>query len=349
LIRRPQSWHPHFTAARQSRYLGRLEMMTSPLKIGVIVAATIVGLASKASADICAPLTTLASVDLSFDSAGRPLIPVTMEATEKLMLVDTGGVLSEITPQAAAELKLPQKSVGVLLYDASGRATGRAATLSRFLLGRLTATSFDLMVGTDTDLGYDSRIAGIFAPGNLSHYDVDFDFGAAKFNLFSPDHCEGKVVYWQTNALAVVPIRISHAGHIVLPITLDGHRLTALLDTGSDGTYVTRSSAEGEIGLDLNAPDVIDVGTLPDRPNARMYQHVFKTLALEGISVANPTVGIIPDLTHFLFVKPPPLGSHIQAAPDPDAEATVILGMNVLRHLHVYVAYKEQKLYISPR
>jgi predicted aspartyl protease len=325
-------------------------MSSLSVTLAAIAATAVVALSDGAqAAESCAPLTTLASVELTFDAAGRPLIPVTMEAEDKLMLVDTGGVLSEITPQAAAELKLPQKNVGVLVYDASGRATGTAATLSRFALGNLTANSFDLMVGTDTDLGGDPRIAGVFAASNLSHYDVDFDFGGARFNLLSPDHCDGKVIYWKADTIAVVPIRISHAGHIVVPITLDGHRLTALLDTGSDGTYVTRSSAEGAIGLDLNAPDVTEVGTLPDRPNAVMYQRVFKSLALEGISVANPTVGIIPDLTHFLFVKPPPLGSRIQAAPDPDAEATVILGMNVLRHLHVYVAYKEQKLYITPK
>jgi predicted aspartyl protease len=324
-------------------------MFGATLKIGAIAVAAVVLLADAARAEDCAPLTTVASVDMSLDPVGRPLIPVTMESASRLMLVDTGGVLSEITPQAAAELRLPQKSVGVLLYDASGRATGKAATLASFALGRLTATSFDLMVGTDMDLGDDPRVAGVLAPSNLSHYDVDFDFGGAKFNLLSPDHCEGKVVYWKADSIAVIPIRISRAGHVILPITLDGHPLTALLDTGSDGTYVTRTSAEGDVGLNLNAPDVLEVGTLPDRPNAKMYQHMFKSLALEGISVSNPTVGIIPDLTHFLYAMPPPLGSHIQATPDPDAQATVILGMNVLRHLHIYIAYKEQKLYITPK
>ena len=324
-------------------------MSRATLLTSAIAAAAAALMAGPASAENCPPLTTLASVDMSFDSLGRPLVPVTMEASEKLMLVDTGGVLSEITPQAAAELNLPQKNVGVLLYDVSGRATGKAATLANFALGRLTATSFDLMVGTDADLGGDPKVAGVLAPSNLSHYDVDFDFGGAKFNLLSPEHCEGKVVYWKATTIAVVPIRISKAGHIVLPITLDGHRLTALLDTGTDGTYVTRSSAEGELGLKMAYPDVTEAGTLPDRPNAKIYQHVFKSLSLEGVSVSSPTVGIIPDLTRFLFAAPPPIGSRIQAAPDPDAEATVILGMNVLRHLHVYVAYKEQKLYITPK
>jgi predicted aspartyl protease len=301
------------------------------------------------AADSCAPQTIVASVDISLDPTGRPLIPVTMETTNKLMLVDTGGVLSEITPQAADELHLPQKNVGTLLYDVSGRATGKAATLSSFSLGQLKAKSFDLMVDTDMDLGGDPRVAGVFAPSNLSRYDVDFDFGGSRFSLLSQDHCEGKVVYWKADTVAVVPVKISREGHVILPILLDGHPLMALLDTGSDGTYVTRTSAEGALGLDMNATDVTEIGTLPDRPNAKMYQHVFKSLSLEGISIARPTVGIIPDLTRFLFAQPPPLGSRIQAPPDPDAEATVILGMNVLRHLHVYIAYKEHKLYITSK
>jgi predicted aspartyl protease len=319
------------------------------MKTAFAIVASLMLVAGHATADTCAPQTFVASVDITLDPTGRPLIPVTMETTNKLMLVDTGGVLSEITPQAADELHLPQKNVGTLLYDVSGRATGRAATLSNFSLGQLKAKSFDLMVGTDMDLGSDPRIAGVFAPSNLGQYDVDFDFGGSRFSLLSQDHCEGKVIYWKTDTVAVVPIKISHAGHIVLPILLDGHTLTALLDTGSDGTYVTRTSAEGALALDMDAPDVTEVGTLPDRPNAKMYQHVFKSLSLEGISIANPTVGIIPDLTRFLFTQPPPLGTHIQAPPDPDAEATVILGMNVLRHLHVYIAYKEHKLYITPK
>ena len=26
----------------------------------------------------------------------------------------------------------------------------------------------------------------------------------------------------------------------------------------------------------------------------------------------------------------------------------MLIGMNVLRHLHIYIAYKEQKIYITP-
>ncbi len=37
--------------------------------------------------------------------------------------------------------------------------------------------------------------------------------------------------------------------------------------------------------------------------------------------------------------------------PNPEVETglgDMILGMDILRHLHVYIAYKEQKLYLTP-
>ena len=33
---------------------------------------------------------------------------------------------------------------------------------------------------------------------------------------------------------------------------------------------------------------------------------------------------------------------------DEALEPDILLGMNVLKHLHVYIAYKEKKLYITP-
>ena len=38
-------------------------------------------------------------------------------------------------------------------------------------------------------------------------FDVDFDFAAAKMNFFSPDHCPGKVTYWNPSAVAVIRSR----------------------------------------------------------------------------------------------------------------------------------------------
>src|ERR1700744_2956847 len=38
--------------------------------------------------------------------------------------------------------------------------------------------------------------AGVLGADLLSHFDVDFDFGANKLNLFQPSSCGDRAVYW---------------------------------------------------------------------------------------------------------------------------------------------------------
>lgn len=81
-------------------------------------------------------------------------------------------------------------------------------------------------------------------------------------------------------------------------------------------------------------------------PFMKEYSHKFESLSFEGISVTNPKISIITDRMAAKDLKPTirgkladPYSSHIRQ---------VIVGMDVLRHLHLYMAYKEKKLYISP-
>ncbi len=55
---------------------------------------------------------------------------------------------------------------------------------------------------------------GILGSEMLRNVDVDFDFSANKVNLFSPDHCAGNVVYWQTPTVpvAIVPFTLNASG-----------------------------------------------------------------------------------------------------------------------------------------
>src|SRR5262249_4268773 len=102
--------------------------------------------------------------------------------------------------------------------------------------------------------GYD----GVFAPDYLASYDADFDFGNQTLNLFSQDHCKGKVVYWTTD-YAQIPFRIDDTAHILLPVTLDGKEMTGLVDTGADETFLRESIAKGRFGLDSGSQQVEQV------------------------------------------------------------------------------------------
>jgi hypothetical protein len=76
-----------------------------------------------------------------------------------------------------------------------------------------------------------------------------------------------------------------------------------------------------------------------------MWRHRFKSLSLAGLEVANPEVAIIPDK---MSAKLNSWSTGTQMDKPTFDKPPMLIGMNVLRHLHVYIAYKEKKLYITP-
>jgi hypothetical protein len=268
------------------------------------------------------------------------------------MLVDTGGFFSEITPSAVDELRLGTHHVGLQLIGVAGDTTNVVAR-APFVIGNLHADNMDLMVMPPVhrfapDV---TDAAGILAPNLLRSYDVDLDFGGRKFNLLSQDHCDGKVVYWPADAVAVVPFAINSDGHIIVPVTVDGHKFSAMLDTGATNTVFNLEVAKSAFSLTLGNAETPVRGDVAGAPGSTTYTHRFAALSLEGISVANPTVELLPDLMRNKRMDPKDSLEGGTRLPDPSRAVglgDMILGMDILHHLHVYIAYKEEKLYITP-
>jgi len=125
---------------------------------------------------------------------------------------------------------------------------------------------------------------------------------------------------------------------------LDGRRVTAMLDTGAGDTVLNLDIARRTFRVDVNAPDVERVGEI-GKSQIGVYRRRFKTIAFEGVSIANPMITMYPDLMSGAGVAQPQTGSMIRDARGglPD----VILGMNVMSQMHVYIASKEHKLYMT--
>jgi hypothetical protein len=172
---------------------------------------------------------------------------------------------------------------------------------------------------------------------------VDLDFPRKKLNLFSPDHCAGRILYWRTNALAVLPMRITQSGHIYIRVMLDGESMNALVDTGAGVTIINATTARRRFGLNETSPDVerVKSSTL-DQDD--LFFHRFKSLTMEGVAVSNPRVQILPDLMGKAMPFNP--GSMLPAE-ERQGLPDLIIGQSVLSNLHVYIAYRERKLYLS--
>jgi predicted aspartyl protease len=282
-------------------------------------------------------------------SRGKIFVPVSIEGASRLMALDTGAPLSAVDPQAAADLKLVTHRIyqGVL-FDVTGKQFTEMAVVHTLGIGDMRTQNAHLLVWPSR-MSDDPQMGGTLAADLLRHYDVDLDFANRKVGLFSQDHCPGKVVYWQAQAVAVIPMRVVSSGHIIVPVMLDGRQFDAVLDTGSYNTYLSLEAAQRVYGLTPDSPELQRIKGA-DGPNSiPVYRHTFSTLTLEGISIANPPVYIWHDVTKYSLASQSPAGGwRFRDADESGGMTDMILGLHELRNLHVYIAYEEQKIYVTP-
>jgi hypothetical protein len=120
--------------------------------------------------------------------------------------------------------------------------------------------------------------------------------------------------------------------HITIPVMLDGKPLTAVADTGAARSFMSFQVAKEIFGLDEKNPALKSLGVFGINNVAaeQLFHYPFQSLTFEGIEIRNPDIAITK-------------GSDA----DKD-DPQLVIGIGVLRQLHMYIAYKEQVLYLTP-
>ena len=313
--------------------------------------------ATGAQAADCAPsLRILNSVQMQATTDRTVMVvPVKIDNVDKKLLLDTGGLVSQISRSTADMLDLPQRYREQRLFDLAGNSSNAQATVPKLTLGMQNKSEVSLAVAPNPNLSaslpYDGLLATDLFPGD----DIDMDFGARRLTTFAPDHCEGRVVYWPADHIAVVPITESD-NLIIIPVMVDGHPLNAVLDTGSQFTVMNMAVASQLFGLNAASPGMTPMTEANGDRSITLYRHPFDKLTFEGVEVSNLQVYLLPnqvavhDRPRSLFLLGPsrmPLSGSRLFQSGSVSVPDVIIGMDVLRHLHVYFAAKEKRLYIS--
>jgi predicted aspartyl protease len=270
-----------------------------------------------------------ATLDMGTDEGGGVVVPMSIGGKTVHLLVDTGGVVSMLTKGTVKSLDLPVQAMGgAYLKMFGGTRIDRMTTARDIDLGGLRTNTMPFAVMPDGWMP--NGIDGTLAPDILSAYDAEFDFANNKFYLASQDHCPGQVVYWTQAGYTAIPMFIGNGGHISFSVGLDDKTITASLDTGSTRTYMSMEAARSEFGIDEKNPDL---KALPDADGkSHGYHYPFKKLSLVGITVNNPDLVLVPD------------GESKMMGP---GGPRIILGMGILRQLHLYIAYHEAMIYVT--
>ncbi len=309
--------------------------------------------AAQAPAPAAAPCTKQLSmideIQMEARGPGPSSVPVEINGTKQSLTLATAGTATQLTEAAAKTLGLNVTSGSeIALFDREGRASGNQVTLQKFTMGKLEGTNVRIPVapggggrggggGGDDEGGFagrggGGRSVGLLSLNHMLPYDVDVDFGSNKLKFFSQDHCPGGVLYWQARPVGVMPITIDK-GRVTVPVEIDGKALTGVIDTAAMGISVKAAVAERVLGLEPNMVGQSHTGALRlDTLNIRNTS--FRIIGNGAIPVPNSPTGTVRN--------------QVIAANAAMAQPEVVIGMELLRKLHIYMAFGEMKLYVTP-
>lgn len=297
-------------------------------------------LASGARAEDCR-LKLVAALDAVVTDKGV-MVPVTLggQAGGYFML-DFGALVSGVADTASDAMHLKRDFIASnLSIDIAGKHLREEARVPV----QIGAVKGDIVMGVVPGFSPDDkRETGILGIDLLGRFDVELDLAHGKVNLFSQDHCKGQVIYWtHTAAVAAVAMKFRGQETFVIPMQLDGQDLDAMVSTGPLPLLNGRV-AQRTFGLEFE---------FSSAPGSALPKHIFKTLSVDGLTITNPELSIYEDNS-----APCNGGARMKAVPlrtEHNAEfetcfglPDLTIGLPELKHLRVFIAFKERMLYAT--
>jgi hypothetical protein len=203
-----------------------------------------------------------------------------------------------------------------------------------FTLGSMRTDHLQFVV---TDLPQPGS-GGILSAGFFQKYDIDLNFAAGRFNMFAPGHCEGQVLYWRAPGVAKLPFRFKD-GRITVQVTVDGREMDAAIDTGSPRSEMQFDDADSFFHLNSKS-----AGVMQEVDGNLGYN--FGVMSFNGVAITHPHLV----LTHSAasgMNSGSQTGTLLRNIGDTSTQPALTIGTDLLRLLHVYIAFHERMIYVT--
>jgi predicted aspartyl protease len=274
---------------------------------------------------------------------GYPVIQVSLNGHAARMIVDTGASASMLWQSAIGHYGLNR--VGGLSGEAQcgvgGCKDSQLVNVKDF--GMAGYVVHDLRFAAAPAATERPETAGLLGQDFLSAYDLEFDLAANRLRLLQTQgSCGDQLAYW-TDAYYMVKLNEDRSGtHWLLgPVSLNGHELTALFDTGApDSTVMRRVTERPGLGPELPAHNVGQYAGVGRRIETSIGQ--FASLTVGQETVQHPALWIA-DV--FAALREAPVGSLITKTwfEEPD----VIIGIDFFRAHRVLIANSQRRIYFT--
>jgi clan AA aspartic protease (TIGR02281 family) len=162
----------------------------------------------------------------------------------------------------------------------------------------------------------------------ISSFDIDLDLPRHRMVLYERGACATMGPNWP-GRYAEISVGRSLSGHLFFPVQLDGHRITAIIDTGAQkttlSTTIARAMGMTEAALARDR-SIKTKGAAGEELSSRA--HRFERLDVGPIVVRDPEI-VVTDLR----VR----------------DADIILGMDFLSSRRLWLSYASFRVFLSDR
>ena len=260
-----------------------------------------------------------------------PIVTLLANGMPVTMLLDTGAETTILTPGVAKRLgaQRPQVEFDRQLRGVAGSLQTTEVELHSFAIGGVAIPWRRVRVAPiNVASVFSGPLDGVLGADSLNSFDIDLDLPNNRITFYSKQTCPGAAPAWTEPYIAIAAGR-SKGDHLFFPVQLDGHKINAFIDTGSQSTVLSTSAALA-LGLTpvLLARDRAAIlrGAGPEELSGRV--HRFARLEIGGEAIRNPEI-IVAGLNL--------------------SDADLVLGIDIVRSWRIWLSYGAQKIFLLRR
>ena len=262
-------------------------------------------------------------------SGGHVLVQGAIDQNPVSLIVDTAAQRSLVGSGMIDRLRLDRdRRNKSTLHGVGGEITTTNVRVTSLAVGQMEMLDESMAVGPlRWEAGADPPIGGLLGTDFLSSFEIDLDLPHQRITLYRMADCPGNVVPWAQPG-ATIPLHRLSTSFLAIEVQVDGHPLTALVDTGAVQSVITPAAA-----LRIGLTDEI-VARDPSVTNSGVDERQI--------------VGLLHRF-HQIRFGPALLQDRLVAVANVHvAGADMLLGTDLLRTRHLWLSYARQEMFLAP-
>jgi predicted aspartyl protease len=258
-----------------------------------------------------------------------PVVQATIKGLPASLILDTGATGVVLTENALKRLDLQTDAKRVFTsHGVGGDTKSSAGILHDFQIDGMHVPDHPVSVlPNSSEIASKNAVDGLFGVSVLSNFEIDLDLPHRQVTLYAGRLCPDTVLPPWKVPYETIDASRSDKGRFIVPVELDGHALSALIDTGAAASIVSADVAQ-TLGVTREAleqgPHAKLLGTGPGSPTA--YIHRFHQIRVGDDTYQGPVL-------------------LVTERPDPTVD--MIIGSDYLIQHHVWLSYARKRVFIE--